>query len=154
MTPDDLLLVHDLETGAPTVFVGPVAYMDNTSLLAAHPTLLSGGDSETQALALALNHFARGTDYEVILDPEAFEARYRATVATEPVDGEWSQGQVRLRDFGQPDFSQIHPPYLAGDVITFFARDAFTGLAYSANSPVEAPQDAAYTPAPLTPIDA
>ena len=60
--------------------------------------------------AVVVNHFAHGSDYEVITDIPEYRRRYERRLASEDPTALYAQGVHRLRDFGIPDFGQITPP--------------------------------------------
>ena len=142
----DIGLVYHPETMAPAIAVGDGLFRSIEDLVAAHPGLAAEGEGNAAGLAIAYNHLARGDAYEVIEDPAAFEAAYRAAYAAEDPGAAWSQDRARLSDFGIPDFERIHAPVLAGEVLTFFARDALTGLAYRVGGLWKSPAVASYEP--------
>ncbi|MBI1173278.1 hypothetical protein GC209_17965 [bacterium] len=132
-----------------TLKVGDEVFESLAALLARHPEF--GAEASAADLAIAANHLLRGSDYEVILDPAAFEAAYRARIAGEDLSQGYADGDARLSDFGLPDFAQIAVPRIAGDQIAYFARDALTGLPYRATASLTS--DAAeYLPLALTAI--
>lgn len=105
------------------------------------------------ALAQAVNHFAHGGDYQVIADPKAFEAEYRAKLAKEDPNAPFQAGVIRLRDHGVPDFTTLHPPALRDGRLLFYVVDTFLGVPYAVDcaSLTAAP---VYAPLPLTPLPA
>ena len=98
------------------------------ALVAAAPGLLHPDAAATMALAVA--HFAAGTDYRVIEDPAVYEAAYRAQVAGEDPEAPWRAGVYRLRDHGMPDFAGITAPSYQGTRLLFFAQSALIPLPY------------------------
>ncbi|MEP3331645.1 hypothetical protein [Sedimentitalea sp.] len=90
--------------------------------------------------------------YEVIADPVAFEAAYRARLEAEDPAQPWREGVMRFRDFGIPDFAEIAAPVLAGGVLVFFARDTFSGLPYKMELPLGDGPAPAYEPLALSPM--
>lgn len=139
-------LVYHPKTMAPAIAVGDGLFRSIEDLVAANPGLAGEGEGGAAALAAAYNHLARRDAYEVIEDPAAFEAAYRAAHAAEDAGAAWSQDRPRLSDFGMPDFERLHAPVLAGGTLTFFARDALTGLAYRVSGPWKLPEGASYEP--------
>lgn len=138
------------DKGAPVVLLGRAGEAaDMPGLL----RLAKGMASPAHAahLARAANHLAHGSDYRVILDPQAFAAAYRARLAQEDPQQEWREGVMRLSDFGVPDFASITPPRLEAGKLTFFAEDSFTGLPYQAET-ADLKAAPSYTPVPLTPL--
>ena len=83
-----------------------------------------------RAYARVANHFATGDEYELILEPEEFKAKYMERYNAEDPDEEVGPGVVRLHNFGIPDFSAIHPPMKDGDTVVFFAENLFMGIPY------------------------
>ncbi|HVY16431.1 MAG TPA: hypothetical protein VHB27_14490 [Rhodopila sp.] len=104
-------------------------------------------------LAQAVNHFAHGSDFRVISDPNAFAAEYKAELAKEDPSAPWQAGVIRLRDHGVPDFGAIRAPAVSGGHLVFYAVDTFLGVPYKVvcatltATPV-------YEPMPLTPLPA
>lgn len=138
------------DDGAPEVLVGEDRRAaDLAGLLALVPGLAAPGAAAM--LARAANHLAHGTEYEVITDPAAFEADFRARLAREDPAEPWREGVIRLCDYGVPDFAAIRPPALAGGVLSFHVVDGYLGLPYAARIPLAggAPD---YVPMPLVPV--
>lgn len=133
-------------TGAPMVRVAYEAeYTEIAPLIAAVPAL-SQPDHAADA-ALAVNHLTEGFEYGVILDPKAFSLDYMTRYDAEE-DGEWQQGQPRLRDFGKPDLSVLAPPVIDNGTLVFFADDKYLGLAYHVTMSLTDPTPA-YQPVPV-----
>jgi len=80
--------------------------------------------------ARAVNYISQGPAFQVINDPAAFEEQYRVKLASEDPSEPWSEGVVRLSDYGVPDFATIAAPTISGTVLTYFAVDDFLGLPY------------------------
>ena len=137
--------------GKPVVLLGE--FGDQAGSMAELVRLAPDGASPARAadLALAANHFAHGSEYRVVTDPQAFEEAYRARLAREDASAAWQEGIVRLSDFGVPDFGTIHAPRLQGARLVFFAADTFLGVPYRVEAPtlLQAPE---YAPLPLTPV--
>lgn len=138
------------EDQAPVVVAGDDVHASIGALLAAVPGLMA--PEAAVPLAQAVLHFARGRDYTVIDDPAGFEADYRAQLAGEDANQPWRQGSVRLVDYGVPDFSAIAPPAHHGTALVCTARDAFSGLAYSAQAPLSDLSSVTLSPLPLTAV--
>lgn len=98
------------------------------ALVAAAPGLLHP-DAAT-AMARAVAHFAAGSDYRVIEDPAGYAAAYRAQVAGEDPDAPWTEGVLRLRDHGLPDFAGIAAPAYHGTTLVFHAAATPLALPY------------------------
>lgn len=115
--------------------------------------LLPGVKLEENAtmLALALNHFARETEYDVIEDPKAFEEKYRATLAKEDPKAPFDPYTPRLSNYGTPDFATIQKPKFDGKTLVFYAVDIYLGLPYkiTAEGLESTPS---YEPLPMTPL--
>lgn len=134
-------------TGAPMVRVAyETEYTEIAPLIAAVPGL-KDPDHADQA-AQAVNHLSEGFEYGVILDPQAFSLDYMARYDAEE-DGEWQQGQPRLRDFGKPDLSLLAPPTIEGGNLVFFADDKYLGLAYHVTMSLSDPTPD-YQPVPVS----
>ncbi len=124
-------------------------YATMAELVAAFPGLRDAPEQ----MALAVNGLAQRLDFDVILDPGAYEAAARARIAAEDPASAFRQGTYRLRDFGMPRFAVIHAPAIKGDRLVFYAVQSLTGLPYR----VEAGRDGdgpTYAPAPLDPLSA
>jgi len=138
-------------TGKPVVLLGNRGDQatDMATLLRLAPGLASSAHAGD--LALAVNHLAHGGEYRVITDPKAFEAAYRARLAREAPNAEWHEGVVRLRDYGVPDFAQVHAPSFDAGRLTFCAVDMYLGVPYRVelSNLLASPT---YTPLPLTPL--
>ncbi len=131
------------------IVVGDREYMAMGDLVAAIPGLR---DNAVQ-MALAVNGLTQRLDFDVILDPEAFEVASRDRIAREKPGATFRQGSYRLRDFGMPRFSAIHAPAIKGDRLVFFAVQSLTGLPYRVEAGRDG-NDPVYVPAPLDAIDA
>ena len=86
-------------------------------------------------LAQVANHLAQGERFGVIVDPAAFRADYLAARAAEDPEEPPEPGQLRLRNYGLPDFDQITPPRLDDGTLVFFARNTEIGIPYRASMP-------------------
>ena len=98
------------------------------ALVAAAPGLLH--PDAAGAMARAVAHFAAGSDYRVIEDPAGYEAAFRVQVAGEDPNAPWTDGVLRLRDHGQPDFTGITAPAYHGTTLVFFASAMPLALPY------------------------
>ncbi|WP_077033347.1 hypothetical protein [Pelomonas sp. KK5] len=125
------------------------AFAELAPLLAAVPSLLE--PAQAGQLALAVNQLAHGIEYEVILDPAAYEAASRARLAAEDPNEPWREGVERLGDYGVPDFAAIVPPRRIGEGLRFYAADRLSGVPYQVDLAAldRAP---AYDPLRLTPL--
>ena len=134
-------------SGAPYVIVGEQQVSDLETLLRLAPGLAA--PEWVKARAQLTNHMATGFEYEVILDPQAFEAAYMAQYNTEDPDEDVGPGVIRLIHYGVPDFTEIAPPAMEGSTLVFYAREAHLGVPYR----VEVPEGgtATYTPMALSP---
>lgn len=131
------------------VFAAGREFTTMADLVAAFPGLRDAPEQ----MALSINGLAQRLDFDVILDPAAYEAAARARIEREDPALHFRQGAYRLRDFGMPKFSVIHAPAIKGDKLVFYAVQSLTGLPYR----VEAGRDGespAYVPAPLDPLPA
>ncbi len=144
--------------GEIVVMVGEAQASSAADLLAMAPNASPANWAEI------LNELATSGEFELILDPDAFQAQYEATMAEEDPEKGWSQDAMRLRDFGIPDFSSVSPPQRNGSTLVYFARDIFNGLPYRAEVnlaegdgvPVYDPLPLSATPEPaavVTPVD-
>ncbi|MFQ5622303.1 MAG: hypothetical protein ACE5FS_02805 [Paracoccaceae bacterium] len=132
--------------GDPVVIVGEAEVSDRKVLLDLAPSLLD--EQFVRAYAQILNHLARGYQYSVILDPEAFKASYLAKLAAEDHEQEPEAGEVRLSNYGKPDFDAIKPPEMDGDTLVFYAEDSYLGIPYRVEAPASksALSEPVYTP--------
>lgn len=138
------------------IFVDPEREAtDFVSLAALAPGLVQ--PAAAAQLARAVNHLAQGSRFEVVTDPAAYEAAYRARLASEDPTAPWTEGVMRVSDFGMPDFAAMAPPFLEGSLLEFFAADRVLMVPYrvqvdldAADSDVSSP---AYVPLPLEPLD-
>jgi len=137
--------------GKPVVLLGTRGEQatDMATLLRLAPGIAS--PAHAADLALAVNHLAHGGEYRVITDAKAFEDAYRARLASEAPDAAWHEGVVRLRDYGVPDFAQVHAPSYASGRLTFFAVDMYLGVPYRVEL-ADLLASPTYTPLPLTPL--
>lgn len=107
--------------------------------------------------ALAINHIAQGVAFEVITDPAAFATHYKAKLASEDPNADWSQDVVRLHDYGIPDFDVIKTPAVSGATLVYYAVDSYLGLPYRVEvnlaSPEIAVTDDSYEALDLKPFD-
>lgn len=120
------------EDGEPIAETVDGRFASIAALLDALPALIEPGNETV--LARLVSHFARGATYRVVSDPEAFQAAYRADMATEDPTKPWRQDSPRRTDFGVPDFAQITAPARQGDMLVFTLEDCFTGLPYAASA--------------------
>ncbi len=137
--------------GKPVVLLGTRGEQatDMATLLRLAPGLAS--PAHAADLALAVNHLAHSGEYRVITDPQAFEHAYRTRLAGEDPNAPWHEGVVRLRDYGVPDFTQVHAPSFTAGRLTFYAVDMYLGVPYRVELTdlLAAPT---YAPLPLTPL--
>lgn len=124
---------------------------DLASLLAEWPVLLGAAEP----LALAVNQFAQGLAFEVIVNPDAYRAEIEAEVAGDDLSQPWTQRETRVSDFGLPDFDEIAAPRIEGGTLVFFAADDLTRLPYRVEVAVDPAAMAApeYDPLELTPVE-
>jgi len=114
--------------GAPVVIVEEAEAGDIGQLIELAPAITN--PRWVYAFAQMVNHLAQGVDYELIVKPEDFKARYLEAYAAEDPNEEVGPGTVRLRSYGLPDFDTIHPPRMEGELLVFFAENLFLGLPY------------------------
>ncbi len=148
MAGDLPMLELSSKDGAPTVVVDGKVAATVEELFAALPDL-SGPDGAVQA-ARAVNHFAQGFEYDVILNPERFAERFRTKFAAEP-EGQFVEGRPRLTDFGMPDLDAVQEPRIEGGNLIFYAQDGFRGMPYIVQTKIGAEARAEdYVPMPTT----
>lgn len=80
--------------------------------------------------ARLVNYLSEGYRFEIIMQPETFEATYRATYEAEDPNEEVGPGVNRLHNYGLPRFSEIAPPRKEGDVLIFYAENMYMGYPY------------------------
>ncbi|MEP5730391.1 MAG: hypothetical protein ABJL67_13605 [Sulfitobacter sp.] len=114
--------------GTPVVIVDGQEVHDVSSLVDLAPNVVE--PKYARAYARLVNHLSHGYKYNVIMDPEAFEADYRIRFDAEDPDEKTVAGQVRLRNYGLPDFNAISPPSFEGKTLIFFAENAYLGVPY------------------------
>ncbi|MFN4158315.1 MAG: hypothetical protein ACK4GO_07935 [Gemmobacter sp.] len=132
------------DSGAPVVIIAQEPVDTLAEALNRAPDLTD--PHWVKVYARVVNHLNHGYDYEMIMDPAAFEATYRAAHAAEPevVPDDTPVVPVRLRDLGMPDFAQIRPPAMVDGDLVFFVRSGFYGIPYRV---VHSPEGtASYTP--------
>lgn len=125
----DLLIDVD-EAGAACVTLGDTQYRSVPDLLAAVSDLRTADNVDL--CADALNHLARGFDYEVIHDADGFRDAYRQQRAAEEGMPDAGPGEVRLSNYPEPPMSEIREPWREGHTIVFFARASYLGVPYRA----------------------
>lgn len=113
------------------------------------PELMALDLSDTD-LARALTYLAQGKAFEVIEDPDAFQAAYMQQIENEDPAAPFQAHAVRLIDFGVPDFTQIHAPKRDQNGLTWAAKDNFTGLPYLCTADPDLTGDPAFSPLPLS----
>lgn len=121
------------DTGAPVVIVAEAEARDLDAVIRLAPSLAD--PFWLRAYAQVANHLAQGDRFEVLMDPAAFEAEYRAAYAAEDPDAPPAPGVMRLHNYGLPDFAEIAPPAMQGDTLVFYARNTFMGIPYRATIP-------------------
>lgn len=118
------------QTGAPIVIVEQARAADLADVIRLAPAL--SDPHWVRAYARVVNHLAQGDKFGLIVDPAAFEAKYRAAFDAENPDEEPQAGVMRLRNFGIPDFGAIKPPEMQGGDLVFYAENTFMGIPYRA----------------------
>lgn len=148
--PELILGLSDSGDGG-VIVAGDVEHGDLAGLLAEWPGLLGAAEP----LALAVNQFAQGLAFEVIVTPDAYRAEIEAEVAGEDLSRPWTQSETRISDFGLPDFDEIAAPRIEGGRLIYFAADDLTRLPYRVEVAVDPAAMAApdYDPLELTPVD-
>lgn len=137
----------------------PIAIIERTieggqeEVLERYPGMITG--ARATELAEMVNHFARKFQYEVIADPIAFADAYRAQIAEEDPDANWSQGASRLRDYGMPELDEITPPSFDGATLVYFAKSIRLGVPYRAEVQILNGEvgEASYKPMKMAPIE-
>ncbi|MEM1428269.1 MAG: hypothetical protein AAGG09_02315 [Pseudomonadota bacterium] len=115
-------------SGAAVVIVDGQEVQDVSGLLDLAPNIVE--PKYARAYARLVNHLTHGYEYNVIMDPAAFETRYRAKYEAEDPDAKPRAGQIRLRNYALPNFSAIQPPAIEGSKLIFYAENAYLGVPY------------------------
>ena len=102
----------------------------------------------------ALNHLKYGSEYRLILDPDAFRAHYEKRFQAEDPNAPFQEGVPRLRDFGHCDTSEIAPPRVEAGSVIFYVEDDFLGIPYrvAAPGPDQPEGEITYDPLPMSPL--
>ncbi len=136
----------------------PVVMLDRNAVHASFEAAAAAADwlfepAEAVNLAKVVNHFAEGMRYEVIEDPAAFAAEYRARRAAEDPDAPVDIHGRQLTKFAMPDLDRIEAPRLEDGRLVFYAVDATLGLPYRAEARVspEGVERIGYEPLPPAP---
>ncbi|QYK40171.1 MAG: hypothetical protein KF887_12035 [Paracoccaceae bacterium] len=135
------------DSGAPVIMVAREPVDNLPEVLARVPDLAD--PHWIKVYARVVNHLTYGYDYEMIMDPAAFEAEYRAAWAAEPetVPEDTPVAPVRLRDMGMPEFGMIRPPEKVDGNLVFYVRSGFYRIPYQV---VVTPDgQATYVPVPM-----
>ena len=150
ITPEILYSVD--RSGNPIAIIERKTEGGQQDVLAHYPGMLTG--DMTTDLAKMVNHFAREFQYDVIDDPTAFAAAYRAQIANEDPNANWQQGNPRLRDFGMPDLDAITIPVLTGNKLTYYAKSVRLGVPYRVDVEIDGTKigEAKYEPMKMGPI--
>jgi hypothetical protein len=139
------------DDGQPVVWANGTQACNTIAEALQHAPQLLQAD-QVMALATVINHLNKGNDYAVITDPGAFEARYRAKLASEDHTQPATPGLIRLCDMGIPDFTAIQSPSRTGDGgLVYFAIHATLGVAYEVQL-AEVSDTPSYEPVALEPI--
>ena len=133
--------------GEPVVIVGEAPVTTPRKLIEAVPELRE--PDWVVLFADVMNHMTHGFEYELIVDPVTFKSDYLAAYEAEDPTEQSVPGQVRLRDYGKPDFDAIQGPAMVGDDLVFYAREAFLGIPYKVT--VDSDYVADYAPVSMTP---
>lgn len=118
------------DAGTPIVIVGEAQVTNARELLDAAPALK---DPEwIRVYANVLNHMAHGYKYELIIDPDEFQAQYMKEYEAEDPEAQAVPGLIRLHNYGIPEFDEIASPAYEGETLTFYVRENFLGIPYKA----------------------
>lgn len=142
------IILQMSDEGAPQVLVADEPAASVADVLTRAPDLTD--PKWVKVYARVVNHLTYGYEYEMIMDPAAFEAEFRAAWAAEPetVPDETPIDPPRLRDLGMPDFAMIRPPAMEGGNLVFYVRSGYYGIPYQV---VFTPDgEANYVPVPMT----
>ena len=151
MNADELDIAYSEADGRPVVEVGAAKAATPAELVAAAPALKQ--PDQLAAYCGALNHLKYGSEYHLILDPDAYRAKYRRRLESEDPNEPFHDGAPKLRDFGVCDTSEIRTPRVEGGSVIFYVEDDFLGIPYRVTAPdPEKPEgDVSYEPLPMTP---
>lgn len=118
----------DAKTGDRIILIGNTQCMTASDIVRTAPQGVS--QQNAGAFAKAVNYLACGTAFRVIEAPQDYENNYRCRIATEDPSRPWTEGVMRLCDFGTPEFLAIEPPKIADRKLSFYAEDVITALPY------------------------
>lgn len=104
----------------------------------------------------AMNHLKYGSDYHLILDPDAYRNRYEKKYAAEDPEAPFEESVPRLRDFGHCKMDEIQPPRLLDGSVVFYVEDDYLGIPYRVTGPAPTAPDGTvnYEPLPMLPAKA
>ena len=137
------------DAGAPAVMVAEAEADTLAEVLQIAPGITD--PRWTRLYARVVNHLTYGYDYEMITDPAAFEAEFRAAWEAEPetVPDDAPVTPTRLRDLGMPDFTQIAAPAIVDGELVFYVRSNYYGIPYRVG--LRPGADPTYTPVAMQP---
>ncbi len=118
----------DAKTGDRIILISSMQCMSVFDIVQTAPQSIT--QQNAGAFAKAANYLACGTAFRVIEAPQEYESNFRSRIATEDPSQPWTEGVMRLCDFGTPEFSAIEPPQIADKKLSFYAEDLVTGLPY------------------------
>ena len=101
------------------------------------------------SLSEVANFFARGYNYRVIHDVDAYRANYAERLASEDPNQEFQEGRIRLRDFGVADTKEMQPPRREGESLIFYVEEGVLGIPYRVTAGGDG--EISYEPLPMSP---
>src|SRR5437764_110992 len=128
MNSDEINIGYSRDDHRPVVEVGAERVATLPDLIRAAPTLKR--PDQLPLYCGALNHLQYGSEYRLILDPDAFRAQYEKRFQAEDPKAPFQEGMPRLRDFGHCDMEEIALPRLEEGVVIFYVEDDYLGIPY------------------------
>jgi hypothetical protein len=152
VNPDEINIAFSSDDDRPVVEVGAARVATLADLVRAAPALKQ--PDQLPLYCRALNHLKFGTEYRLILDPDAYRARYQRRLESEDPKAPWQEGVVRVRDFGVCDTSEITAPRMEAGAVIFYVEDDFLGIPYRVDAPApDHPEgEINYEPLPMSPL--
>ena len=114
----------------PVVVIDDVLVTSAKELLASAPALQEL--EYVRVYANILNHLAHGYEYELIIDPAAFQMQYTKEYEAEDENEQSVPGLIHLHNYGVPSFKEIKSPFYEGDILIFYVRHNYLGVPYKA----------------------
>ena len=155
MKTEPLVLNQRMEDDVPVVFYGETRAEDLQELVQQVPELLQ--PEHLLEYSEALLFLNRPYRYQLITDPDAYRARYEERYLAESAEENYTDGVVRLSDFGLFDTQEISLPAADDERVVFYVEEAASGAPWRIVGP--SPQAASrggtaidLQPLPLQPL--